>query len=161
MRVLKKDTNTFGSKKSYKKTGIITASAIAVIGIIYGSYVSVSQISDLFSSDTFSLDKASYNIGDKVILTSTSLSHDQRGEIIFTKPDGKIHHTYPFDGSRVNTVKHSFRILPPSSDCIPTDMLGMWETSFRMQLGLQHNPITFEVTSDSDYGEDLKPCSKK
>lgn len=158
---MKKSTNTSGSKKSYKKTGIITAAAIAVIGIIYGSYVSVSQMSDWFSSSTFSLDKTSYNIGDKVVLTSTSLSREQRGEVVFMQPDGKIHHTYPFDGSRVNAVKHSFRILPSSSDCIPTDMLGVWKASFRMQLGAQHNPITFEVTPDSDYGEDLKPCTKK
>lgn len=161
---MKKSINASRSQKSYKKASIITAAVvISVLGIIFGSYTSSAnpQTPSWFNSSIFSLDKTSYTIGEQVTLASTRLSQEQRGEVIFTQPNGKIHHTYPFDGSRVNTIKHSFRIVPPSDDCIPADLLGMWDVSFRMQLGLKHDPISFEVSSDSEYSEDLKPCSKK
>ncbi len=161
---MKKDVNASRSKKSYKKALVITGIVvIAVIGIIFGSYASSANLQSpsWFNVKIFSLDKPSYAIGEKVTMTSTRLSNQHRGEVIFTQPNGKIHHTYPFDGSRVSTIEHSFRIMPPSDDCKPTDMLGTWQVSFRMPLGLEHDTISFEVMSDTGYGEDLKPCSKK
>jgi len=144
---LKKGINASRSKKSYKKASIITATVvIAVIGTIFGSYTSSAnpQALSWLNFSTFSLDKPSYTIGEAVTLTSR-LSQEQRGEVVFTQPNGKIHHTYPFDGSRVKTIEHSFRIMPPSNDCIPTDLLGVWDVSFKMPLGLKQNPISFEV----------------
>jgi hypothetical protein len=161
---LKKSVDASRSEKSYKKALVITGVVvIAVIGIIFGSYASSAnpQFSSWLNVKIFSLDKSSYAIGDKVTMTSTRLSNQHRGEVIFTQPNGKIHHTYPFDGSRVNTIEHSFRIMSPSDDCKPTDMLGTWQVSFRMPLGLEHDTISFEVVSDTEYSKDLEPCSKK
>ena len=101
--------------------------------------------SDLYSGPFAILDE-SYGVNDTVFFIGSDISLDSKGDILFIRPDGEVHHTLYFDGSQ-QAVNHYF--IPVSSsdlkECQDCEFFGTWEIAFRPIEGSFYSPIHFEV----------------
>ena len=73
---------------------------------------------DIFSSNNlysgpFAIMNESYGVDDTVFVIGSEIPLNSKGDILFIRPDGKIHHKFPFDGSK-SAVNHYF--TPVSSN---------------------------------------------
>lgn len=110
--------------------------------------------SQIFSSKNlysgpFALLDGSYGVDDTVFLIGSEIPLNSKGKIDFIRPDGEIHHTYPFDGSK-SALNHYFTPVS-SSDleaCPNCKFFGTWEISFRIDEGISYSPIHFEVINE-------------
>ena len=116
--------------------------------------VSKKQIFEMFSNDLYSgpfaiLD-GTYGVNDPVFLVGSEIPLDSKGEIVFIRPDGKIHHTYLFNGAK-SAVNHYFTPVSSSDlkDCPKCEFFGTWEISFRTDTGISYTPIHFEVIDEN------------
>ncbi len=80
---------------------------------------------------------------------------ESKGNIVFIRPDGKIHHKYPFDGSK-SAVNHYF--TPVSStdlkECKNCKFFGTWIIFFESDSGMLYSPMSFEVMGEDSEKED-------
>lgn len=119
---------------------------------------SMNSNSDTFSNDSdssfssnlysgpFAILEGTYGVDDTIFLIGDEIPLDSKGEIDFIRPDGKIHHSLQYDGSK-DAVNHYF--IPVSSsdldECPDCEFFGTWKISFRNNQGMIYLPITFEV----------------
>ena len=105
-----------------------------------------SEFSNNLYSGPFAILDGTYGVDDTVFLIGSGIPLDSKGEIVFLRPDGKIHHKYPFDGSK-SAVNHYF--TPASSsdlqECPDCKFFGTWTISFRIDEGISYAPMSFEV----------------
>jgi len=103
-------------------------------------------LSSKLYSGPFAIFNESYGINDTVFFIGNEIQQDSRGEILFIRPDGEIHHTLHFDGSK-QAVNHYFTPVSPSdlNECLDCEFLGTWEIAFRPIEGISYSSIYFEV----------------
>ena len=97
-------------------------------------------------SGPFSILDGTYGINDTVFLIGDGIPLDSKGVIDFIRPDGKIHHSLQYDGSK-NAVNHYFTPVSQSDlkECTECEFFGTWKISFRSNQGMTYLPITFQV----------------
>lgn len=101
--------------------------------------------SNLYSGPFAILDGI-YSIDDTVFLIGSEIPLNVKGEITVIRPDGKIHHSLSFDGSK-SAVNHYFTPVRSSDleECTKCDFFGVWEISFTNNNEMIYSPIYFEV----------------
>lgn len=99
-------------------------------------------------SGPFAILDGTYSINDTVFLIGDQIPFDSKGKIDFIRPDGKIHHTLYYDGSK-DAVNHYFTPVSSSDleECSDCEFFGTWKISFRSEQGMTYLPITFQVTN--------------
>lgn len=97
-------------------------------------------------SGPFAILDGTYGVNDTVFLIGDEIPLDSKGMIDFIRPDGKIHHSLQYDGSK-NAVNHYFTPVSSSDleECPDCEFFGTWKISFRSNQGMTYLPITFEV----------------
>ena len=97
-------------------------------------------------SGPFAILKGTYDVDDTVFLIGDKIPLNSKGEIDIIRPDGRIHHSLQFDGSK-NAVNHYFTPVLSSDleECSECEFFGTWEISFRSKQGISYESITFEV----------------
>ena len=117
--------------------------------------------SETFSNDLYSgpfaiLDGI-YGVDDTVFLIGSGIPLDSKGEIVFLRPDGKIHHKYPFDGSK-SAVNHYFTPVSSSDlkECPTCEFFGTWIVSFETDAGPLYTQMSFDVIGEDFEKEKLK-----
>lgn len=100
-------------------------------------------------SGPFALLDGTYGVDDTVFLIGSEIPLNSKGTIDFIRPDGKIHHTFPFDGSK-NAVNHYFTPVSSSDleECINCEFFGTWTISFSIDEGISYAPMNFEVIDE-------------
>ncbi len=97
-------------------------------------------------SGPFAILNGSYGVDDTAFFIGSDISQGSKGDILFIRPDGEIHHTLQFDGSK-QAVNHYF--TPVSSndlkECQDCKFFGTWEIVFRPIEENFYPPIQFEV----------------
>lgn len=106
-------------------------------------------------SGPFAINKASYLIGDNLFMTVNGLVPNEKGNIIFIRPDGSVYNTIPFDGSRKSNFNQYFTpsLSRPLKVCDVDDLVGTWQVIFQ---GVPYEPITFEIVNEFLMGEEKK-----
>ena len=102
-------------------------------------------------SGPFAILDGTYGINDTVFLIGDEIPLDSKGKIDFIRPDGRLHHTLQYDGSK-NAVNHYFTPVSSSDlqECPDCKFFGTWKISFRSNQGMTYLPITFEVLNSED-----------
>ena len=102
-------------------------------------------------SGPFAIFDDSYGVDDTVIFIGNEISQGSQGDILFIRPDGKIHHTLYFDGSK-QAVNHYFTPVSSSDlmECPDCEFFGIWEIVFRPTEGDSYSSIQFEVEDDRE-----------
>ena len=138
---------------------IIVTTGIVMEGMEFKIPTSIPSGSpyDVFSGP-FAINSDTYDIDESLFFVSSGIPPNEKGEIIFTQPDGKINHKLPFDGSK-GPIKHYF--TPVQSDnldgCSNCELFGTWEISFEMTEGRSYDPIYFTVEDnlkETDFKEE-------
>ncbi len=103
-------------------------------------------LSSKLYSGPFAIFDEGYGINDIVFFIGNEIQLDSRGEILFIRPDGEIHHTLHFDGSK-QAVNHYFTPVSSSDlkECADCKFFGTWEIAFRSIDGISYSSIYFEV----------------
>lgn len=101
-------------------------------------------------SGPFAILGGSYDIDDTLFLIGSEIPLDSKGEIVFIRPDGKIHHRYPFDGSK-SAVNHYFTPVSSSDleECPKCGFFETWIISFEYEYGSLYAPISFKVIKEN------------
>jgi len=101
-------------------------------------------------SGPFAILEGSYDIDDTLFLIGSEIPLDSKGEIVFIRPDGEIHHKYPFDGSK-SAVNHYFTPVSSSDleECPKCGFFGTWIISFESEYGSLYAPISFKVIKEN------------
>jgi len=108
-------------------------------------------------SGPFSIDKAQYNIGEKIFLTTTNLPFDAKGTIEFLRPINNTHHQaytkLPFDGMKDQQFNFYLepRIFEYRGICSMDDVAGNWIVRFS---GTQYEDINFEIRNQISSWDD-------
>jgi len=116
--------------------------------------ISKGDIPETFSnnlySGPFAILDGTYGVDDPVFLIGSEIPLDSKGEIVFIRPDGKIHHTYPFNGAK-SAVNHYFTPVSSSDlkECSKCEFFGTWKIFFRSDTGISYAPIHFEVVDEN------------
>lgn len=107
--------------------------------------------SEMFSlknlySGPFAILDGTYGVDDTAFLIGSEIPLNSKGKIDFIRPDGKIHHSFPFDGSK-SAVNHYFTpvLSKDLEECPNCEFFGTWEISFRNDDDISYSPIYFEV----------------
>lgn len=109
--------------------------------------------SEIFSknlySGPFAILDGTYGVDDTVFLIGSEIPVNSKGTIDFIRPDGKIHHSFPFDGSK-SAVNHYFTPVSSSDlrECLDCEFFGTWTISFRSDEGISYSSINFEVIDE-------------
>jgi len=84
-----------------------------------------------------------------VFFIGSEIPLNSKGTIEFIRPDGEIHHTFPFDGSK-SAVNHYFTPVSASDleECLDCKFFGTWTISFRVDEGISYAPMSFEVINE-------------
>lgn len=103
-------------------------------------------LSNNLYSGPFAILDGIYGIDDTVFLIGSEIPLNSKGTIDFIRPDGKIHHSFPFDGSK-SAVNHYFTPVSSSDlrECTDCKFFGVWTIFFRSDTGIPYTPINFEV----------------
>jgi hypothetical protein len=147
----------------------VTVLIIIVLSIVFenpSTYTSIShpQVNSKLNDTSFSKSVTSnnlysgpfaildgvYGIDDTLFFIGSGIPSDSKGEIIFIRPDGKIHHTIQFDGSK-SAVNHYFTPVSSSDlkNCLKCAFFGTWKISFKTEQGIAYTPIYFKVTNST------------
>lgn len=100
-------------------------------------------------SGPFAILDGTYGVDDTVFLIGSEIPLNSKGKIDFIRPDGKIHHSFPFDGSK-SAVNHYFTPVSSSDlqECIDCEFFGTWMISFSIDKGISYAPMSFEVIDE-------------
>jgi hypothetical protein len=108
-------------------------------------------------SGPFEIDKAQYHMGEKIFLSTTNLSPEDKGVAKFLRPINDTHHksyiSIPFDGSKASQVNFYFepRFQQYKGICSMEDMAGNWIVKFS---GTQYEDINFEMLAQLSSWDD-------
>jgi len=113
-------------------------------------------------SGPFSIDKAQYNVGEKIFLDTDGLKFDDKGTVEFLRPINDTHHkTYikiPFNGIDKQQFNYYFepRMQKYLGICSMDDIAGNWIVKFS---GTQYEDINFEILNQVSSWDDrlMKP----
>jgi hypothetical protein len=100
-------------------------------------------------SGPFAILNDSYGVGDTVFFIGSNIALDSKGDILFIRPDGEVHHVRYFDGSQ-QAINHYFTPVSSSDlkECQDCEFFGTWEIAFRPDEGSFYSSIHFEVEDD-------------
>jgi hypothetical protein len=100
-------------------------------------------------SGPFAILNDSYGVDDTVFFIGSEISQGSQGDIMFIRPNGEVHHTLYFDGSK-QAVNHYFTPVSSSDlkECQDCEFFGTWEIAFRPAEGSFYSSIHFEVEDD-------------
>ena len=110
-------------------------------------------------SGPFEIDKNQYNIGEKIFLTTTNLSPNDKGIVQFLRPLNDTHHKVyikiPFDGMNKEQFNHYFepRFQPYKGICSVDDFAGNWIVRFS---GTQYEDMNFEILAQPSSWDERK-----
>lgn len=129
------DLQTFVPKQSTKQH----------VSTLTNEHTNIVSENNLYSGPFAILDGI-YGIDDTVFLIGSEIPLDSKGKIDFIRPDGRIHHTIQFDGSK-SAINHYFTPVSSSDlkECSDCKFFGTWKISFRSNEGMSYFPIQFEV----------------
>ena len=108
-------------------------------------------------SGPFAIDKAQYNVGEKIFLDTDGLKFDDKGTVEFLRPINDTHHkTYikiPFNGIDKQQFNYYFepRLQMYTGICSMDDIAGNWIIRFS---GTQYEDINFEILAQSSSWDD-------
>ena len=108
-------------------------------------------------SGPFAIDKAQYNVGEKIFLNTNGLKLDDKGEIEFLRPINDTHHKIyskiPFDGMNKQQFNYYFepRLQMYIGICSMDDIAGNWIVKFS---GTQYEDINFEILNQISSWDD-------
>ncbi len=96
--------------------------------------------------ESFAILDVTCGVDDTVFLIGNKIPLDSKGKVVFFRSDGKIHHKYPFDGSK-STVNHYFTIISSSNlkSCLNCEFFGTWIVSFESPSGFLCALMSFDV----------------
>lgn len=146
------------SEKPSIIAGILTFAVItSVIVLILVNYISTTSehVINWTNSGSFTIDKQTYRIGESVFLIASGIGPQEKGEIVFIRPNGEEYRTIPFDGSKKAVQKHYF--TPESetlNDCDKSDLIGTWQIVFQTFQGNTYAPLSFEILNENLRGGD-------
>ena len=135
--------------------------SIIIIIIIAGSLIiftsneetSKNKIEEKWiKSGPFEIDKAQYNIGEKIFLSTNDLLSEDKGSVQFFRPLNDTHHkSYiknPFDGMQKEQFNYYFepRYNQFRGLCSMDDIAGNWIVKFS---GTQYEDINFKILNQT------------
>ena len=103
-------------------------------------------------SGPFEIDRAEYNMGEKIFLTTDDLLPEEKGIVQFLRPINDTHHKsyirIPFDGMEKEHFNYYFepRFNQFKGLCSMDDIAGNWIVKF---IGTQYEDINFEILAQS------------
>jgi len=128
---------------------IIIIIAAAIIIFTLNEETSKNKIEDEWiKSGPFEIDKTQYSMGEKIFLSTTNLSPEDKGVAKFLRPINDTHHksyiSIPFDGSKSTQVNFYFepRFQQYKGICSMNDIAGNWIVKFS---GTQYEDINFKI----------------
>ena len=108
-------------------------------------------------SGPFAIDKAQYNVGEKIFLDTDGLKFDDKGTVEFLRPINDTHHKahikIPFDGMNKQQFNYYFepRLQKFMGICSMDDIAGNWIVRFS---GTQYEHIDFEILNQVSSWDD-------
>ena len=108
-------------------------------------------------SGPFAIDKAQYNVGEKIFLDTDGLKFDDKGAIEFLRPINDTHHKVyskiPFDGMNKQQFNYYFepRLQTYTGICSMDDIAGNWIVKFS---GTQYEDMNFKIINQSSSWDD-------
>ena len=108
-------------------------------------------------SGPFAIDKAQYNVGEKIFLDTDGLKFDDKGTVEFLRPINDTHHKahikLPFDGINKQQFNYYFepRLQMYTGICSMDDIAGNWIVRFS---GTQYEDINFEILNQVSSWDD-------
>jgi len=108
-------------------------------------------------SGPFAIDKAQYNVGEKIFLDTDGLKFDDKGTVEFLRPINDTHHKahikLPFDGMDKQQFNYYFepRLHEFRGICSMDDIVGNWIIKFS---GTQYEDINFEILNQVSSWDD-------
>lgn len=146
-----------------KKDSIIiivafVAIAIGIISIVTSEFKSVPEIieiprstdhgfPDALSSGPLTLTQSKYKIYENIFYILSGLKEDEKGNIRFFVPDGRLYRTTAYDGSIKSSVNLYFR--PDTSIltefCKQEEFVGEWLITFDDNA---YPPLKFEILNE-------------
>ena len=109
------------------------------------------------ASGPFAIDKAQYNVGEKIFLDTDGLKVDEKGTVEFLRPINDTHHKthikIPFDGMSKQQFNYYFepRLHLYNGLCSMDDIAGNWIVKFS---GTQYEDINFEILNQISSWDD-------
>ena len=103
-------------------------------------------------SGPFAIDKAQYNVGEKIFLDTDGLKFDDKGTVEFLRPINdthyKAHIKLPFDGINKQQFNYYFepRLQKYTGICSMDDIAGNWIVKF---IGTQYEDINFKILNQT------------
>lgn len=155
-------------KHLFRNNGILIGMGLIIlfVSIFYTNLISMAnsdnavnfQTSNTVSDDSkmffsknlysgpFSILEGTYGVNETVFFIGSEIPLNSKGTIDFIRPDGEIHHTFPFDGSK-SAVNHYFTPVSTSDleECPDCEFFGTWTISFRVDEGISYNSMSFDV----------------
>ncbi len=136
---------------------------ITAVGILSDELISVFDDTppsgrlhpDSISSGPLTLTKPTYKLRENIFFIVDNLREDEKGNIRFFVPDGRLYRTTSYDGA----VKPSFSLYfrPDTSYltefCEGDEFVGKWLITFD---GDVYPPLTFEILNEHLNGPDHK-----
>ena len=108
-------------------------------------------------SGPFAIDKAQYNVGEKIFLDTDGLKFDEKGTVEFLRPINDTHHKahikLSFDGMDKQQFNYYFepRLQMYTGICSMDDIAGNWIVRFS---GTQYEDINFEILNQVSSWDD-------
>ena len=108
-------------------------------------------------SGPFAIDKAQYNVGEKIFFDTDGLKFDDKGMVEFLRPINDTHHKayikIPFDGIDAEQFNYYFepRLQMYFGICSMDDIAGNWIVKFS---GTQYEDINFEILNQVSSWDD-------
>ena len=137
---------------------IIIVIAIALIIFTSNEETSKNEIVEKWvKSGPFEIDKAQYNLGEKIFLSSTNLLLEDKGTVQFLRPINDTHHKsyikIPFDGMDKTQFNYYFepRYNQYTGICSMEDLAGNWIVKF---VGSQYEDMNFEILAKTSSWDD-------
>jgi len=154
-----------------KDTIIIVVAVIAliigVISIVTSEFSSISPINlvipkssdhgfpEAIFSGPLTLTKPQYKISENIFIIIDGLKEDEKGNIRFFVPDGRLYRTIAYDGAIKSSVNQYFR--PDTSYltqfCVQEEFVGEWTVTFDNNA---YPPLKFEIINEHIGGSDLR-----
>ena len=137
---------------------IIIIIAAALIIFTSNEEITKNEVEEKWiESGPFSIDKAQYNIGEKIFLDTDGLKLDDKGTIEFLRPINDTHHKQfiklPFDGMAKQEFNYYVepRLQMYIGICSMDDLAGNWIVRFS---GTQYEDINFEILNQVSSWDD-------